>query len=92
MEYHTPTFNSSVNWNRKENIDQMCKSKKIVSSIQHNSLFVLKDRKVVWCIVPKAGTSLWLNNLFEMSSMPEVSINGIECSCDPNESPYVLIF
>ena len=66
LEYNETNFKSDVYWKRKKRINQICENKKIVSSLNHNPLFVLQDYNVVWCIIPKAGSSIWMANLYQM--------------------------
>ena len=63
---------------RAQNLKDLCAKK----NINHNKafpteLFVLKERNLAYCAVPKAGTSTWMTYLVDLSTKPQSFKDGI---------------
>ena len=63
---------------RAQNLNDLCAKK----NLNHNKafpteLFVLKERNLAYCAVPKAGTSTWMTYLVDLSTKPQSFKDGI---------------
>ena len=61
---------------RAQNLKNLCSKKNLHQKHTFpNELFVLKERNLAYCAVPKAGTSTWMTYLLDLSAKPQ-SIKG----------------
>ena len=63
---------------RAQNLKNLCSKKNLHQKhIFPNELFVLKERNLAYCAVPKAGTSTWMTYLLDLSAKPQTIKDGI---------------
>ena len=63
---------------RAQNLKNLCSKKNLHQ--KHTfpyELFVLKERNLAYCAVPKAGTSTWMTYLLDLSAKPQSIKEGI---------------
>ena len=63
---------------RAQNLKNLCSKKNLHQKHTFpNELFVLKERNLAYCAVPKAGTSTWMTYLLDLSAKPQSIKEGI---------------
>ena len=63
---------------RAQNLKNLCSKKNLHQKHTFpNELFVLKERNLAYCAVPKAGTSTWMTYLLDLSVKPQSIKEGI---------------